>query len=140
MSYCNTKDRISGYLKSHLVYEFSCLGCNAGYICKADRNLGTWTKVYCGLDKNPPIFNHLAEWNFYQYTLNLHSFSCDGDVTLTNQDIVGQIRTTVTDNMGIIGKSENWTELCFLESSNIKWKKLSLNNGIKATKELALFS
>ena len=55
---------------------------------------------------------------------------------LTNQDILGRIRTTVTDNMRIIGKSENWAELCFLESLNIKWKKLSLNNGIKSTKEL----
>ena len=90
--------------------------------------------------KNSPVFHHLAECNFYQYTLTLHSFPCDGDVTLTNQDILGHIRTTVTDNMRIIGKSENWAELCFLKSLNIKWKKLSLNNGIKATKELALFS
>ena len=77
---------------------------------------------------------------FYQYTLNLHSFPWDGDVTLTNQDILGHIRTKVTDNMRIISKSENWAELCFLESLNIKWKKPSLNTGIKATKELVLFS
>ena len=138
--YCNTKDRIPDYLKSHVVYEFSCPACNAGYIGKTDRNLGTRIKEHCGLDKNSPVFNHLAECNFYQYTLTLHSFPCDGDVTLTNQDILGHIRTTVTDNMRIIGKSENWAELCFLESLNIKWKKPSLNNGIKATKELALFS
>ena len=76
---------------------------------------------------------------FYQYTLNLHSFPWDGDVTLTNQDILGHIRTTVTDKIRIIGKSENWTELCFLESLNVKWKKSSLNTGIKTTKELVLF-
>ena len=104
------------------------------------RTVGTRVKEYCGLDKNSPIFNHLAECNFYQHTLNLHSFLCDGDVTLTNQDTLGQIKTTVTDNMRTIGKSENWAELCFLESLNIKWKKPSLNNGIKATKELAHFS
>ena len=77
---------------------------------------------------------------FYQYALMLHIFPCDGDAILTNQDISGHIRSTVTDNMRIIGKSENWTELCYLESLNIKWKKPSLNNGIKATNELALFS
>ena len=77
---------------------------------------------------------------FYQYTLILHSFPCDGDAILTNQDISGHIRSTVTDNMGITGKSENWTELCYLESLNIQWKKPSLNNGIKAKKELAPFS
>ena len=102
--YCNTKDRIPDYLKSHVVYEFSCPACNAGYIGKTDRNLGTWIKEHCGLDKNSPIFNHLAECNFYQYTLTLHSFPCGGDVTLTNQDILRHIRTTATDNMRIIGK------------------------------------
>ena len=138
--YCNTRDRIPDYLKSHAVYRFSCPACNAGYIGKKDRNIGTRIKEHCGLDTNSPVFNHLAECNFYRHTLTLHSFPCDGDVTLTNQDMLGNIRTTVTDNMRIIEKSENWDELSFLESLNIKWKKPSLNNGIKATKELALFA
>ena len=138
--HCNIKGKIPDYLKSHVVFEFSCPACNAGYIGKTDRNLGTQIKEHCGLDKHSPVFNHPAECNFYQPTLTLHSFPCDGDVTLTNQDILGHIRTTVTDNMRIIGKSENWAELYFLESLNIKWKKPSVNNGIKATKELALFS
>ena len=71
--------------------------------------------------------------------LTLHSFPCNGDVTLTNQDILGHIRKTVTDNMRIISKSENWVKLWFFESLNIKWEKPSLNTGIKATKELVLF-
>ena len=29
--------------------------CNVGYIGKTDRNLGTWIKEHCGLDKNSPI-------------------------------------------------------------------------------------
>ena len=49
--YCNTKDRIPDYLKSHVVYEFSCPACNAGYIGKTDRNLGTRIKEHCRLDK-----------------------------------------------------------------------------------------
>ena len=138
--YCNTKEGIPDYLKSHVVYEFCCPACNASYIGKTDRNLGTRIKEHCGLHKSSPIFNHLAECNFYQYTLTLHSFLCDGDETLTYQNILGHIRTTVTDNMRIIDKTENWAELCFLESLNIKWKKPSLNTGIKPTKELVLFS
>ena len=78
--YCNTKDRIPDYLKSHVVYEFSCPACNAGYIGKTDRNLGTRIKEHCGLDKNSSVFNHLAECNFYRHTLTLQSFPCDGDV------------------------------------------------------------
>ena len=103
--YCNTKEGIPDYLKSHVVYEFCCPACNASYIGKTDRNLGTRTKEHCGLDKSSPIFNHLAECNFYQYTLTLHSFLCDGDETLTYQNILGHIRTTLTDNMRIIEKS-----------------------------------
>ena len=87
--YCNTKDRIPDYLKSHVVHEFYCPACNVGYIGKTDQNLETRIKEYCGLDKNSPIFNHLGECNFYQYTLTLHSFPCDSDVTLTNPDIQG---------------------------------------------------
>ena len=120
--------------------NFGVLACNAAYIGKTDRNLGTRIKEHCGLDKNSPIFNHLANCNFCQYTLTIHSFLCHDDVTLTNQDILRRIRTTVTDNMRIIGKSENSAELCFSESLNVKQKKPSLNTGIKATKELVLSS
>ena len=138
--YCKTKETIPDCLTSRAVYEFSCPVCNTGYIGQLDQNLGTWIKENCELDKNPAIFNHLADCNFYQYALILHSFPCNGDETLTNQDILGHIRITITDNMRIIGKSEKWAELCFLESLNIKWKKPSLNTGIKTEKELVLFS
>ena len=106
--YCNKKDRIADYLKTHVLYEFSWPARNAGRIGKTDQNLGTQIKGCCWLDKNSPVFNHLAEYNFYLYTLILHtlSFPCDGDVTLTNQDILGHVRATVTDNMKIIGKSK----------------------------------
>ena len=98
MSYfCNAKDRIPDYLQSYVAYKFSCRACNACYVGKTDQNLGTRIKEH----------HHLGECNFYQYTLTLHSFPCAGELTLTNQDILIHIRTTVTDNMRIIGKSEN---------------------------------
>ena len=84
--YCNTEGRTPGFLKSHLLYEFGGFVCNSSYCGKTDRNLGTQKKGHCGLDKNSPIFNHLVEFNWYQYSLTLYSFLCDGDVTLTNQD------------------------------------------------------
>ena len=118
--YCNTKGRIPDYLKSHVAYEFCYPVCSAGYIGKTDRNLGTGIKEHCGLDKNSPIFNHLAECNLYQYAFTLHSFPCDGDVTLTNHDILKHIRTTITINVRITSKAENWIFICFLESLNIK--------------------
>ena len=63
--YCNKKKIIPDNLKSHAVYEFCCLACNAGYIGKIDRDLGTSIKEHCGLDKNSPIINHLPEFSFY---------------------------------------------------------------------------
>ena len=46
---------------------------------------------------------------------------------------------TVRDNTKIIGRSDNWRTLAFKESLKIKDKKPSLNNGVKATKDLCLF-
>ena len=46
----------------------------------------------------------------------------------------------IHDNTKIIENTQNWIELCFLESLHIKWKKPKLNCGIKATTELVLFS
>ena len=34
--YCNIKDKIPDYLKSHVVYEFCCPACNASCIRKTD--------------------------------------------------------------------------------------------------------
>ena len=138
--YYNTKDRIPDYLKSHVVHECCCLACNADYIGKTDQSLGTQIKERCGLEKNSPIFNHFAECNLYQYALTLYSFPCDCKLTLTNQDVLGHIRTTVANNVRIMGKAENWAKLCFLESLNIKGKKPSLNTSIKTTKKFVLFS
>ena len=34
--HCNTMDRIPDYLKSHVIYEFSCPACNTVYVGKTD--------------------------------------------------------------------------------------------------------
>ena len=34
--YCNTKNKVPEYLKSHIVYEFCCPACNIKYIGKTD--------------------------------------------------------------------------------------------------------
>ena len=91
------------------------------------------------MDKNSTVFNYLAECNLYQYTFTLHSFPWYDNATLTNLDILEHVRITVTGIVRIIYKEENRTELCFLESFNVKWKKPSINTDIN-TQELMLFS
>ena len=120
----------------YVFYEFFCPASNPDYIDKANRNLYCGIKKHCGLDKNSPIFHHLGQCNWYQYTLPLHSFPSDGDVTLAGLDRLERIRATVTNHVRIIAKAENCSELYFLESLNIKWKNSSQNTG---TKELVLF-
>ena len=45
----------------------------------------------------------------------------------------------VRNNIKVIGKSDNWQTLAFLETLAIKDRKPSLNSGLKAAKELSLF-
>ena len=76
-------------------------------------------KENCGPGKYSSIFNHFIECNCYQYYLDLHNFPHD-DVTLNNQDISEHIKNVATNNVKIIGKTENRTEISLLGSLNIK--------------------
>ena len=91
-------------------------------------------KEHCGPGKYSSIFNHFIECNCYQYYLDLHNFPHD-DVTLNNQDISEHIKNAATNNVKIIGKTENRTEISLLGSLNIKWKKPSFDTGINSLKE-----
>ena len=71
--FCNTKDKVPEYLKSHIVYEFCCPACNIKYIGKTDRNFGTRVQEHSGLDKKSPVYNHLFECEHFSYMVNLHS-------------------------------------------------------------------
>ena len=80
--------------------------------------------------------NHLLECEHFNYALNLHSLPpSDNSV-----EYLDHAKIAVYDSTKIIDNSQNWIELCFLESLHMKWKKPKLNCGIKATKELVLFS
>ena len=134
--YCNTKDKVPEYLKSHVVYEFCCPACNSKYIGKADQNFDTRVQERSGSDEKSLVYNHLLECEHFNYVLNLHSLpSSDNSV-----EYLEHAKIAVYDNAKIIDNSQNWIELCFLKSLHMKWKKPKLNCGTKATKELVLFS
>ena len=66
------KDPIPDSLKSCVVYEFTCAGCNARYIGETCRHFSTRIKEHTVSDKNSHIFKHLkqsVECN-NKYTLN----------------------------------------------------------------------
>ena len=124
------------YLKSQIKYEFCCPACNKKYIGKTDQNFGTHVQEHSCSDKKSPVYNHLLECKHFNYVVNLHSLPPSNNLV----EYLEHVKIAVYDNNKIIGNSQNWIELCFLESLYIKWEKPKLNCAIKATKELALFS
>ena len=134
--YCTTKDKVPEYVKSHIVYEFCCPACNSKYIGKTERNFGTRVQEHSGLDKQSPVYNHLLECEYFNYVVNLHSLLPSSNLV----EYLEHVKIAVYGNTNIIDSSQNWIELCFSESLHMKRKKLKLNCGIKAAKELVLFS
>ena len=56
----NVKDRIPKSMKSFVVYNFLCPGCNSCYIGEKTRYLSTRIKEYLETDKKSHIFIHLV--------------------------------------------------------------------------------
>ena len=54
----SVKDRTSVALKSMVVYQFSCAGCNSRYIGETSRHFSTRIKEHTESDKNSHIFKH----------------------------------------------------------------------------------
>ena len=54
----SVKDRTPVALKSMVVYQFSCAGCNSCYIGETSRHFSTRIKEHTESDKNSHIFKH----------------------------------------------------------------------------------
>ena len=54
----SVKDRTPVALKSMVVYQFSCAGCNSRYIGETSRHFSTRRKEHTESDKNSHIFEH----------------------------------------------------------------------------------
>ena len=116
MNHCNKKDKASEYLISHMVYEFCCPACNSKYIGKTGRNIGTHVQEHSGSDKKSPVYNHLLECEHLNYVVNLHSLPPSNNLV----EYLEHVKIVVYDNTKIIDNSQNWIELCFLESLHSK--------------------
>ena len=53
--YTNMKDQIPKLMKSYVVYQLNCPGCNNSYIRKTERNLCTRTKEHACSDEELPF-------------------------------------------------------------------------------------
>ena len=53
------KDHIPELMKSYVVYQFNCPGCNDSYIGKTERNLRTRTEEHACSDEKSAIYGHI---------------------------------------------------------------------------------
>ena len=128
------KDQISKLMKSYVVYQFNCSGCNKRYIGKTERNLCTRTEEHTSTDKDSAIYNHLRTCTNYNHLKGLFSFENDSFNEI-------QFDTTeVQKNTEIIDSALNWNILLLKEALLTKQRNPELNIGIKASKDLQLFN
>ena len=55
----SVKESVPKYLRSFVVYRFTCPGCNASYIGETTRHLSTKIKEHLETDSKSHIFKHL---------------------------------------------------------------------------------
>ena len=123
--FTNVKDKTPKEHKSNVVYEFTCQKCNKSYIGKTERTLLERAKEHAYRDNDSAINKHLQ--------------SCYSSEELTkksNKELV----ELVVNSTKVIDSSRNWNLLLYKEALHIKRRKFVLNNGLKASKELQLFS
>ena len=121
-------------MKSYVVYQFNCPGCNKRCIGKTDRNLCTRIEEHAGFDKDSAIFHHISLCINYSHLKSLFSYDNPSFKEL-EFDI-----TTVQNYTNISDTALNWNILLFKEVLYIKQKNPELNNGLKAPKESQLFN
>ena len=132
--YTNMKDQISKLMKSYVVYQFNCPGCNKRYIGKTERNLCTRTEEHASTDKDSAIYNHLRTCTNYNHLKDLFSFGND-----SFKEIQFDIKE-VQNNNEIVDSAQYWNVLLLKEALLIKQKNPELNIGIKASKDLQLLN
>ena len=101
-----SKDSVIGALKSNLVYNFSCAGCNAYYI-ETEKNLSTRINEHLHTDKKSHIYKHLQESERCKELANADCFS-------------------------ILDYSNTTYQRKIKEALYIKWRKPSLNKQVKS--------
>ena len=141
--YTNNKDQVPLLSKSHVVYKFICPGCQSAYIGKTDRTLFVRTHEHAISDKESAIYKHLRTCDHLLFIRNL----CNLPDTL-NTDIVPPLVSydkeyftqVVRDNTTVLDCDNNWNLLLYKEAYFIKRLAPSLDNGLKSSRELCLFS
>ena len=136
--FLSNKDKIPKLSKSKVVYEVTCPGCCETYIGQTERCVQKRLSEHNKPDKSA-LGNTLTTAEYVQHIISLHH-ACDDNITLTDTSTF--IYNLICDNVKILHNANSNTSnfLLFLEALYIKFLSPSLNSGLKASKELTLFS
>ena len=89
-------------------------------------------------DKNSVVYNHISNFDGVKYLVDLLNI----DQVQTERDKFNKKMYSVTtdkENISITDRARQWNILLCKEALHIKEKNPTLNNGLKASKELKLF-
>ena len=135
--FCPTKDKVTKEQKANVIYKIICPGCNNVYVGKTDRCFGIRMNEH-GTRSDQPMHQHLTNCKAFQETVNINALP-----ELFNDskqiDHKAHVLHGVLNNCDFIDSNDNWSQLCFLEAFYITKLSPSINNGLKASKELQLF-
>ena len=106
-TFFSSKDSVISALKSNLVYNFSCAGCNACYIGETERHLSTIINEHLHIHKKSHIYKHLQE---SERCKELANVDCSSILDYSNTTYQRKIK----------------------EALYIKWRKPSLNKQVKS--------
>ena len=134
--FTNNKDRTPKLSKSGVVYQFRCPGCSADYIGKTDRNLHERC-IEHATTKDSAIMSHL---NTCQQLTDINNMMHFDLPQLNRKEKRTYNINCDEDNTSIIDTSDNWSILLIKEALHIKRHKPILNSGLKASRDLFLFS
>ena len=112
--YTSTKDRIPKLSNSCVIYQFERPCCSAKYVGETQATLYKCTQQQGHEQKDSAVYKHLVSCQGYQHLTDIIKIDFD------EFDDVEYRINQVRENTKIIGKSNDWVTLCFMEALAIK--------------------
>ena len=131
--FLSRKDKSPDFSRSNLVYQLTCPGCSKAYIGKTERNWASRLSEHSDPLKSA-IPKHLTNCEHANLITDLNNL-CDN----LNSSDIHQPDPSFSHKIPHFLQITNSNHLLFLEALHIKFTKLELNTGLKASKELVAF-
>ena len=138
--FVSNKDKLPPLSRSDVVYEVACPGCGKTYIGMTQRCLSIRLKEHATRLSSSAVDEHFSVCEHAFLASLQNQFTLLNDLPLPSENL-SLIEILVINNDKILHstKSNNHNILVFLEAL-IKHNKPFLNTGLKASKELQLFT